>query len=81
MQQIDGGMISQGIGREIIQILEPIGQIQMSMGEPIKLSTTHFVLCAQSFRSWLRKLMPWYAEEYGSQIHIGEDTHFWENEF
>ena len=29
-------MISQGIGREIIQTLEPIVLSQMSMGEPIK---------------------------------------------
>ena len=35
MQQRDGGMISQGIGREIIQTLEPIVLIQMSMREPI----------------------------------------------
>ena len=55
-------MISQGIGREIIQALEPIVLIQMSMREPIKLSTTHFVLCTQSFNSskiLLRKLMHW----------------------
>ena len=38
-------MISQAIGREIIQTFEPIVLNQMSMGEPIKLSTTHFVLC------------------------------------
>ena len=35
MQQRDGGMISQGIGREIIQTLEPIGLRQISMGGPI----------------------------------------------
>ena len=35
MQQRDGGMISQGIGREIIQTLEPIVLSQMSMREPI----------------------------------------------
>ena len=44
MQQRDGGMISEGIGREIIQTIEPIGLSQMSMGEPIKLSTTFFCL-------------------------------------
>ena len=49
MQQRDGGMISQGIGREIIQTIEPIVLIQMSMGEPIIISTTHFVLFTQSF--------------------------------
>ena len=31
----DGGMISQGIGREIIQTLEPIVLSQLSMREPI----------------------------------------------
>ena len=62
MKQRDGGMISQGIGREIIQTLEPIVLSQMSMGEPIKLSTNFFFFCAQSFissRSWLTQLMPW----------------------
>ena len=57
MQQRDGGMISQGIWREIIQTIEPIVWSQMSMGEPIKLSTTFFVFCTQSFissRNWLR---------------------------
>ena len=44
MSQRDGGMISQGIGREIIQTLEPIVLSQMSMGEPIILSTTLFFL-------------------------------------
>ena len=34
-----------------IQTLEPMGKIQMSKGKPIKLSTTHFVLCAQSSKS------------------------------
>ena len=36
MQQRDGGMISQRIGRENIQTIEPIVLSQMSMGEPIK---------------------------------------------
>ena len=34
----------------------------MSKGEPIKMSTTHFVFLCQSFISivnWLRKLFPW----------------------
>ena len=39
----DGGMISQGIGRENIQTLDPMGKSQMSKGKPINLSTTHFV--------------------------------------
>ena len=45
IQQRDGGMISKGIGRKIIQNIEPIVLSQMSMREPIKLSTTHFVFC------------------------------------
>ena len=40
------GMISRGIGREIIQTLKPIVLKKMSMGEPIKLSTTHFIFSA-----------------------------------
>ena len=62
MQQRDGGMISQGIGRENIQTIERIVLSQVSIGQPIKLTTTHFVFCAQSFissRSWLGQLMPW----------------------
>ena len=43
MQRRDGGMISQGIGRENIQTLEPMGKSQMSKGKPIKLSTTHLI--------------------------------------
>ena len=35
MQQRDGGMISQGVGREIVQTFDPIVLIQMSMREPI----------------------------------------------
>ena len=35
MQQRDGGIISQGIGREIIQTLEPIVLIQISMRGPL----------------------------------------------
>ena len=34
-----------------IQNLKPMGKIQMSRGKPIKLLTTHFVLCAQSSKS------------------------------
>ena len=52
----DGGMISQGIGKEIIQTVEPIVLSQMSMREPMKLLTNLFVLCSQSFISsinWL----------------------------
>ena len=51
MQQIDVGMISKAIGRETIQTIEPNVN-----GRTHKLSTTHFVLCTQSFlssRNWL----------------------------
>ena len=41
----DGGMISEGIGRENIQTLDPIVLSQVSLREPINLSTTFFVLC------------------------------------
>ena len=79
MQQRDRGMLSQGIGREIIQTLGPIVLSQMSMREPIKLSTTHFVLCTQSFnssRSWLRKLMHW--EWRGMEVNfvLGQAINF-----
>ena len=43
--------------RGVIQPIDPIVLSQMSKGEPIKLSTFHFVFCAQSFiysRNWLR---------------------------
>ena len=56
MQQEMPTWFSQGIGRKIIQTLNPIMLSQMSMREPIKLSTTYFVLYIQSFnssRSWL----------------------------
>ena len=74
-------MISQGIGRENIQTLEPIGKIQMYKEEPIQLSTNHFVFCAQSSRSWLGKFNAWGWEEYGSQIWIWKATHFWKTCF
>ena len=74
-------MISQGIGRENIQTFEPMGKIQISKGKPIKLSTTHFVFCAQSSRSWLGKVNAWGWEEYGSQIRIWEATDFWKTCF
>ena len=41
-------MISQGIGRGLIQTFGPMGQSQISKGKPIKLSTTLFVFYAQS---------------------------------
>ena len=66
----DGGMVSQGIGKENIQTLEPMGKMQMYKEEPIQLSTNHFVFCAQSSRSWLGKVNARAWEEYGSQIKI-----------
>ena len=79
--QRDGGMISQGIGRENIQTFEPMGKFQMSKGEPINISTTNFFFFSQSSRSWLGKVNAWGWEEYGSQIRIWEDTHFWKTCF
>ena len=41
---------------EIFNLWGPTGKIQLSKGEPIKPSTTHFVFCAQSFnpsKIWL----------------------------
>ena len=77
-------MISQGMGSENIQTLEPIGLRQMSMGEPIKMSTTLFVFCAQSFissRSWLGLLMPWEWKSMAVKIRIGEAISFGETKF
>ena len=75
MQQRDGGMISQGIGRENIQTLEPIVLSQISKGKPIKISTTHFVSCAQSFiysRDCLRKLMTWDGKSMAVKFALGK---------
>ena len=66
-------MISQGIGTENIQTLEPMGESQMSKGKPIRLSTTHFVFCAQSSKSTpkvVELVNAWGWEEYGSEIRI-----------
>jgi hypothetical protein len=55
-------MISQGIGRENIQTLEPIESSQVSIRKPIKPLATHVDFCTQplnSPKSWLGKLMPW----------------------
>ena len=35
----------------VIQTLDPMGKRQVSKRKPIKLSTTHFVLCAHSSKS------------------------------
>ena len=64
-----------------IWTFDPMGKSQISKGEPIKLSTTHFVFCAESSRSWLGKVNAWGWEEYGSQIRIWEATHFWKTCF
>ena len=59
-----------GVGGDI-QTLEPIVLRQMSKEKPIKLSTTHFVLCAKSSKS--RELVnAWGWVEYGSEIRIGK---------
>ena len=79
MQQRDGGMISQGIGRENIQTIEPIALSQMSIGEPIKLSTTLFVFLhpiIYFFHKLVGAVNALGREKYGSQIRIGESHHF-----
>ena len=45
----DGGIFSQGIGRENIQTLEPIVLSQVSMRETISSHLPFFVLYTQSF--------------------------------
>ena len=67
-------MISQGIRREIIQTLVPIILSQMSKGEPIKLSTTLFLFCAQSFissRNWLSYLIHGDGRVQESNLNFG----------
>ena len=62
MQQEMVELFSQGIGSEIIQTLEPIVLIQISMREPINSQLPIFYLCTQSFnysKSWVRQLMHW----------------------
>ena len=73
-------MISQGIGGGDIQTFETMGKSQMSKGEPIKLSITHFVFCAQSFRNWLRKLMHGMGRVCESNSNLGSHP-FLENMF
>ena len=48
----------------------------MSKGEPIKLSTTHFVLYAQSFRNWLGKLMHGDGKTMGVKFKFGKPPIF-----
>ena len=82
MQQRDGGMISQGIGRENIQTLEPIESSQVSMREPIKPSTTHVDFCTQpliSPKSWLGKLLPWEWEGMAVQNRVWASHPSWKN--
>ena len=62
-----------------IQTIEPIGLIQMSMGEPIKLSTTLFVFLLRIiylFQKLVRAVNALGMEEYGNQIRIGASHHF-----
>ena len=72
-------MISQGTGRENIQIHEPIVLRQMSKGKPINDLTTHFVFYAHSFissRNWLRKLMPWDGKSMAVNFELGKPPIF-----
>ena len=48
-----------------------MGKSKMSKGGTIKLSTTHFVFCAQSSRSWLRKLFPWDGKGTEVKFELG----------
>ena len=73
-------MILQGIGGGI-QTLEPMGKSQMSKREPIKLSTTHFVFCAQTFRNWLGKLMHRDGKSMGVKFEFGKPPIFGKHVF
>ena len=53
-----------------------MGKIQMSKGEPIKLSTNHFVFCSQSFRNWLGKLMHEDGKSMGGKFEFGKPPIF-----
>ena len=72
------------IGGKDIETFGPMGKIQMSKGEPIKLSTTHFVFCAQSFNyariGWVSYCMRM-GKVWESEIWIWGSTYFWENVF
>ena len=73
MQQRDGGVISQGMGRDNIQTIDPIVLSQISMGEPIKLSTTIFVFLhpiIYFFQKLVEVVNSLGMEEYGGQIRI-----------
>ena len=77
-------MISKGIGREIIQTLDPIVLIQMSMGEPIKSLNYPFFLMhpiIYLFQNLVGVVNALGMERYGSQFCIGESHHFWRNNF
>ena len=64
-----------------IQTFEPMEKIQMSEGEPIKLSTTHFVFCSQSFRNWLGKLMHGDGKSMGVKFEFGKPPIFGKHVF
>ena len=80
MQQRDGGMISQGIGRKIIQTFEPIVLSQMSMREPINsqlpiLTYAPYHLILPRVGLAINALG---MERYGSQFCIRAIHRFWE---
>ena len=55
------------------------GEKRMSKGEPIKLSTTHFVSCAQSFnsaRNWLSQLLHGMGKVWQFKFEFGETPIF-----
>ena len=67
-----------------IQTLGPMGKIQMSKGEPIKLSTTFLVLFTQSFitaRSWLSWLLHGMGKVWQSKFKWEKPLVFGKHDF
>ena len=67
-----------------IQTFGPMGKIQRSKGEHIKLSTTHFVSCAQSFnstRNWLSYLLHGMGKVWQSKFELEKPSVFGKHDF
>ena len=80
----DGSMISQRIGREIIQTLEPIGQIQMSKGKTHKAVNYPFCLFVpiiNFYKKLVEEVISLGWERYGGQNLNCEDHPFQKNIF
>ena len=76
-------MISQDRGG-ISNPWDPLEKIQMSMGEPIKLSTTFLVSFTQSFNSaknCLKQLLHWDGKSMGRKFELGGNPFLWKNVF